>query len=43
MALRNRGAPAGLARLATPLVARAVARANRRDLDRLRSVLEGPH
>jgi hypothetical protein len=43
MALRNRGAPAGLARLAAPLVARAVARANRKDLDRLRSVLEGPH
>ena len=43
MTLRNRGAPEGVARLAAPLVARAVARANRKDLDRLRSVLEsGP-
>ena len=40
MALRNRGVPGGPARLAAPLVGRAVARANRKDLARLRSILE---
>ena len=40
MTLRNHGTPAGLARVAGPLVGRAVARANRKDLERLRSVLE---
>ena len=40
MTLRNRGTPAGLARVAGPLVGRAVARANRKDLERLKSVLE---
>ena len=40
MALRNRGVPGGLARLAAPVVGRAVARANRNDLERLRSILE---
>lgn len=40
MTLRNRGQPAGFFRLATPLVAIAVRRANRKDLRKLRAVLE---
>jgi uncharacterized protein YndB with AHSA1/START domain len=40
MTLRNRGGPTGPARLAAPLVARAVLRATRRDLSRLKSLLE---
>jgi uncharacterized membrane protein len=40
MSLRNRGAPAGLKRMAAPLVARAVRRANQKDLARLKQILE---
>jgi hypothetical protein len=40
MTLRNRGEPAGFSKLAAPLMAPAMRRANRKDLARLRSVLE---
>jgi uncharacterized membrane protein len=40
MSLRNRGDPAGLSRLTAPLVARAMRRENRKDLGRLKAVLE---
>ena len=40
MILRNRGGPSGLARIASPLVAMAMRRANRKDLRRLKSLLE---
>jgi hypothetical protein len=40
MTLRNRGEPSGFARVATPVLAASVRRANRADLDQLRSVLE---
>jgi uncharacterized membrane protein len=40
MTLRNRGEPAGFARLATPFMAAAIRRANRKDLVRLRRILE---
>jgi Polyketide cyclase / dehydrase and lipid transport len=40
MTLRNRGEPSGLARVASPLVAMAMRRANRKDLRRLKSLLE---
>lgn len=40
MTLRNRGEPTGLGRLGSPLVAAAMRRANGRDLDRLRTILE---
>jgi uncharacterized membrane protein len=41
MTLRNRGTPAGFSRLVAPLMASAVRRANRRDLARLKALLEG--
>jgi uncharacterized protein YndB with AHSA1/START domain len=41
MTLRNRGDPRGFAKLAAPMLAAAVRRANRTDLARLRTVLEG--
>jgi len=41
MTLRNRGEPARFGRLAAPLVERAMRRANRRDLARLKALLEG--
>jgi uncharacterized membrane protein len=41
MTLRNRGEPAGFSRLAAPFMASAVRRANRKDLRRLKQVLEG--
>jgi hypothetical protein len=40
MALRNRGEPAGFARLTAPMVTAAMRRANRKDLERLKQVLE---
>jgi hypothetical protein len=40
MTLRNRGEPAGFAKLSAPVVAAAMRRANRRDLDRLKALLE---
>jgi Polyketide cyclase / dehydrase and lipid transport len=41
MTLRNRGRLAGFSRIATPFMARAMRRANRKDLDALKRVLEG--
>ena len=41
MTLRNRGEPAGFAKVAAPMMARAMARANRADLRRLKAILEG--
>lgn len=40
MSLRNRGEPAGFSRLLLPFVARAVRKANRKDLARLKELLE---
>jgi uncharacterized membrane protein len=41
MTLRNRGTPAGFSKLVAPFMAVAVRRANRKDLARLKAVLEG--
>jgi hypothetical protein len=40
MTLRNRGEPSGFGRLAAPLMAAAMRRANRKDLARIKSILE---
>src|SRR5213078_797758 len=40
MVLRNRGEPTGFPRLAAPLMAPAMGRANRSDLARLKEILE---
>jgi uncharacterized protein YndB with AHSA1/START domain len=40
MTLRNRGAPAGFSRWLAPVMGYAVARANRKDLARLKRILE---
>ena len=40
MTLRNRGEPAGFSKLVAPMMASAMRRANRKDLARLKSVLE---
>ena len=40
MTLRNQGEPAGFAKLATPLMASAIRRANHKDLARLKTILE---
>ena len=40
MTLRNRGEPTGFSRVAAPMMAGAVRRANRKDLQRLKAILE---
>jgi len=40
MTLRNRGEPAGFARIAAPMMASAMRRANEKDLARLKQILE---
>jgi hypothetical protein len=40
MRLRNHGEPSGFANIAAPLLARAMRRANRKDLDNLKEILE---
>jgi uncharacterized membrane protein len=40
MRLRNRGEPAGFSKLAAPLMASAIRRANSKDLARLKAILE---
>jgi hypothetical protein len=40
MTLRNRGEPSGFANVAAPLMARAMRRANRKDLQALKRLLE---
>ena len=42
MVLRNRGEPSGFSRIAAPVMAGAIRRANRNDLARLKAVLEAP-
>ena len=43
MILRNRGEPSGFSGLAAPMLARAMRRANRKDLRRLKEILEASH
>jgi uncharacterized membrane protein len=40
MSLRNRGAPAGFSRMIAPVMAASMRRANRKDLERLKQLLE---
>ena len=40
MTLRNQGEPSGFGQLAAPMMARAMRRANRKDLESLKSLLE---
>jgi uncharacterized membrane protein len=40
MRLRNRGEPAGFSKLAAPIMASAIRRANQKDLARLKAILE---
>ena len=41
MTLRNRGEPAGFSRLVAPIMAAVMRRANDKDLDRLKTILQG--
>ena len=40
MSLRNRGEPSGFAKVTAPVMAAAMRRANRKDLERLKAILE---
>jgi hypothetical protein len=40
MTLRNRGEPSGFANVAAPVMIRAMRRANRRDLEQLKRLIE---
>lgn len=42
MRLRNRGEPSGFSKVAAPMMAAAIRRANRKDLVRLKRLLESP-
>jgi uncharacterized protein YndB with AHSA1/START domain len=41
MTLRNRGEPSGFSKVAAPVLKAAMRRANRKDLERVKSILEG--
>lgn len=42
MTLRNRGEPSGFAKVGAPVMAAAIRRANRKDLQKLKKILEEP-